>query len=73
MKVTVNTTMKVDGVISCNGGSGSSAYSGGGSGGSIWIEANLIRGYGKMQVSSFIKLCRKLSIFGEICSIFILI
>ena len=56
MKVTVNNTMKVDGVISCNGVSGTSAYSGGGSGGSIWIEANLIRGYGQIQVSLLIKL-----------------
>ena len=50
LKVTVNDTMKVDGVISCNGATGSSGYSGGGSGGSIWIESNLIRGYGKIQV-----------------------
>ena len=55
LKITVNNTMKIDGLISCNGAHGSSAYSGGGSGGSIWIEANLIRGYGQIQVGSLAK------------------
>ena len=50
LKIWANHTMQVDGVISCNGESGSNAHSGGGSGGSVWIEANLIRGYGKIQV-----------------------
>ena len=39
-----------------NGATGSNGYSGGGSGGSIWIESNLIRGYGKIQVLSLASL-----------------
>ena len=44
--------MKVDGVISCNGEPGLNSYSGGGSGGSIWITANMMRGYGQIQVGA---------------------
>ena len=47
----VTNRMKVDGTISCNGSPGSASGSGGGSGGSIWIEANIIQGYGQMQVN----------------------
>ena len=50
MKLVVNGTMKIDGTVSCIGQTGSTAYSGGGSGGSIWIVTNLMRGYGQIQV-----------------------
>lgn len=50
IKLVVNGTMNIDGIVSCNGQTGSTAYSGGGSGGSIWIVTNLMRGYGQIQV-----------------------
>ena len=50
MKLVVNGTMKIDGTVSCSGQTGSTAYSGGGSGGSIWIVTNVMRGYGQIQV-----------------------
>ena len=47
----ISGTLKVDGTISVNGASGQQLYSGGGSGGSIWVETNLIQGYGRFQAN----------------------
>ena len=51
IRMSVNGTLQIDGTISCNGASGQQDRSGGGSGGSIWIDANLIKGYGKVQAN----------------------
>ena len=50
MKLHVNETLKVDGTIICNAQTATGHYGGGGSGGSIWIVANRIQGYGQVQV-----------------------
>ena len=44
IKMTVSNKLKLDGSITCSGSSGTAAASGGGSGGSLWIETNLIQG-----------------------------
>ena len=41
--------IKVDGVVSADGGFADSNGGGGGSGGSIWMYCNLIQGYGKIS------------------------
>ena len=51
LKVFVNNTLQIDGEISCNGQQGHTSYSGGGSGGSIWISSRTIKGYGSIQVN----------------------
>ena len=61
IKLVVNGTMKIDGIVSCNGQTGSTAYSGGGSGGSIWIVTNLMRGYGQFQVRKFASFSMRMS------------
>jgi hypothetical protein len=40
--------LHLDGQITANGEEGKAVYVGGGSGGSIWIYTNLIRGYGRI-------------------------
>ncbi|CAH1775844.1 unnamed protein product, partial [Owenia fusiformis] len=48
----VTDTIHIDGVVSSNGGAGISsgtAVSGGGSGGSVWMHAMRITGYGQLQ------------------------
>ena len=49
--MSVSGALQIDGTISCNGASGQQDRSGGGSGGSIWIDANLIKGYGAVQAN----------------------
>ena len=49
--MSVTGTLHVDGTISCNGASGQQDRSGGGSGGSIWIDTNLIKGYGTVRAN----------------------
>ena len=49
--MSVTETLQIDGTISCNGGSGQQDRSGGGSGGSIWIDTKLIKGYGTVQAN----------------------
>ena len=51
IKMQVTDRLKVDGTLSCSGLPGTSSTSGGGSGGSLWIETNLMQGYGQMQVN----------------------
>ena len=51
IRMHVTNRLKVDGTLSCNGSPGVQSSSGGGSGGSIWIETNLVLGYGSMQVN----------------------
>ena len=51
IKMKVSGKLKVDGTISANGAAGQQSYSGGGSGGSVWIETNLLQGYGRVQVN----------------------
>ena len=51
IRMSVTGTLQIDGTISCNGGSGQEDRSGGGSGGSIWIDTKLIKGYGTVQAN----------------------
>lgn len=51
IRMSVSGALQIDGTITCNGASGQQDRSGGGSGGSIWIEANLIKGYGAVQAN----------------------
>ena len=44
LKMKVLSKLRVDGIITCSGSSGTSTASGGGSGGSLWIETNLMQG-----------------------------
>ena len=71
MKLVVNGTMKIDGTVSCNGQTGSTAYSGGGSGGSIWIVTNQMRGYGQIQVRKLTSL--SIRVFLEMAVLIMLI
>jgi hypothetical protein len=47
--LTVNGTVKVNGVISANGGDATTAGAGGGAGGSVWITAASLSGNGRMS------------------------
>ena len=49
--MSVTGTLQIDGSISSNGASGQQDRSGGGSGGSIWIDTKLIKGYGTVQAN----------------------
>ena len=51
IKMNVRGTLQVDGSLHCDGQTGAARESGGGSGGSVWITANLIRGYGTISVN----------------------
>lgn len=51
IRMSVNGTLQIDGTISCNGANGQQDRSGGGSGGSIWIETDLMKGYGTVQAN----------------------
>ena len=51
IRLSVRGTLQIDGTISCNGAGGQQARSGGGSGGSIWIDTSLMKGYGAVQVN----------------------
>lgn len=49
--MSVRGTLQIDGTISCNGDNGQQSRSGGGSGGSIWIDTILMKGYGTVQAN----------------------
>lgn len=51
IRMSVRGNLQIDGTISCNGAAGQQPRSGGGSGGSIWIDTNLMKGYGAVQVN----------------------
>lgn len=51
VNITVKGTMKIDGLISTDGENARKIYSGGGSGGSIWIKTNVMQGYGDITVN----------------------
>ena len=51
IRMSVRGTLQIDGTISCNGAGGPQSRSGGGSGGSIWIDTSLMKGYGAVQVN----------------------
>ena len=44
IKIKVLNKFKVDGAVTCSGSSGRVSASGGGSGGSLWIETNIMQG-----------------------------
>ena len=44
IKMKVFNKLKMDGTITCSGSSGRAVASGGGSGGSLWIETNVMQG-----------------------------
>lgn len=44
-------SLQVDGLINADGENARQLHSGGGSGGSIWIKTNVIKGYGDMTVN----------------------
>jgi hypothetical protein len=44
IKMIVLNKLKVDGTVTCSGASGEAIASGGGSGGSLWIETNIMQG-----------------------------
>lgn len=44
IKMMISNKLKVDGEITCSGFSGVTVGSGGGSGGSLWIETNIMQG-----------------------------
>lgn len=51
IRMSVRGTLQIDGTISCNGDNGQQSRSGGGSGGSIWIDTSLMKGYGTVQAN----------------------
>ena len=51
IKMKVGGKLKIDGSIIASGAAGQQSFSGGGSGGSVWIETNLIQGYGLVQAN----------------------
>lgn len=51
IKITVQGTLNIDGLIRADGESGRKLHAGGGSGGSIWIKTNVIKGYGDVTVN----------------------
>ena len=51
IKMNIRGALKIDGTVHCDGEAGTSRQSGGGSGGSIWIDADLIQGYGTVRVN----------------------
>lgn len=51
IKMKVSNKLKIDGSVIASGAAGQQSYSGGGSGGSVWIETNLIQGYGRVQAN----------------------
>ncbi|XP_033640829.1 uncharacterized protein LOC117301055 [Asterias rubens] len=50
LRLTVDTTLEVEGVIQANGAPGTGTYNGGASGGSIWITTREMEGEGQIQV-----------------------
>ncbi len=51
LRLTVDTTLEVEGVIQANGAPGTGSYTGGASGGSIFITTREMEGEGQIQVS----------------------
>jgi hypothetical protein len=51
IRLAVNGTLELDGIISANGGSGSGLGGGGGSGGSIWLSVGTFSGVGSLAAN----------------------
>ena len=51
LRLSVDGMLLLDGTISANGASGSAAYAGGGSGGSIWVDTASLSGSGRFEAN----------------------